>query len=217
MIVGATFGSTWRRISRRDGAPSARADVTKSRCDIESASARTTRAIPVHDTIPITSRMLNRLGPSTDTSAIASSRPGSVSITSVKRIRMKSTVPPKNPAASPIATPMVSVTAIAAMPTSSEIRAPKMIRESTSRPSSSVPSRNNREGAAGSPKVAATARVGSCGAIIGARIATITRLATITPPASSIALARRLIRFPPGGCAGPATRRAGRRRDSRPL
>ena len=66
---------------------------------------------------------------------------------------MKSTAPPKNPEHRPIATPMVIVTAIAATPTVSEMRAPKMMRESTSRPSSSVPIGNAREGAPGSPKV----------------------------------------------------------------
>ncbi len=122
--------------------------------------------------MPITMRMLRMLGPRTDTSAIASSRAGSVSITSVKRIRTKSTLPPKNPAQSPIATPMVMVTIIAAMPTSSEIRAPKMIRERMSRPSASVPSGNFHDGGHGSPKLLATARVGSCGARIGASSAT---------------------------------------------
>ena len=101
------------------------------------------------------------LGRSTATKAIASNSAGSVNMTSVKRIKMKSIAPPKKPEARPMVTPMVIVTTIAATPTISEMRAPKMIRESTSRPSWSVPSGNRREGEPGSPKVVATARVGS--------------------------------------------------------
>ena len=100
-IIGITLGSTWRAISRAGEPPSARAAVTKSRSAIDSVSARTTRAICVHETRPITSSTLSRLGRSTATNAIASSNAGSVSITSVKRIRTKSAAPPKKPETEP--------------------------------------------------------------------------------------------------------------------
>ncbi len=211
-MIGKTFGRMCSAINRRDGAPRASAPTTKSRFDIVSVSARTTRAIDVHETRPMTMKIVRRLGPSTATRAIASSSGGSDSIRSVKRIRIKSTAPPKNPEHRPIAMPMVIVTAIAATPTVSEIRAPKMMRESTSRPSSSVPIGNAREGAPGSPKVGATTIVGSCGASIGAKTATITRTVTIAAPTvSSVTKRRMFIRSPPAECADRATRRAGRR------
>ncbi len=150
-IIGITLGSTWNAISRAGEPPRARAAVTKSRSAIDNVSARTTRAICVHETRPITSSTLSRLGWSTATKAIASSSAGNVSITSVNRIRAKSAAPPKKPATSPIATPIVIVITIAATPTISETRAPQMMRESTSRPSSSVPSGKAADGAPGSP------------------------------------------------------------------
>ncbi len=124
MMIGSTLGRMCRAISWPEGAPSARAPKTKSRFDIVSVSARTTRAICVHDTSPITSKIVSRLGLSTATSAIANKSAGKESITSVKRIRRKSIAPPKKPEHKPIATPIVIVTAIAATPTVSEIRAP---------------------------------------------------------------------------------------------
>jgi hypothetical protein len=211
-MIGKTLGRMCSAINRRDGAPSAWAPTTKSRLDIDRVSARTTRAIEVHETNPITMKIVRRLGPRTATRAIASSSGGRDSIRSVKRIRIKSTAPPKNPEHSPMAMPMVIVTAIAATPTVSEIRAPKMIRESTSRPSSSVPMRNLSDGAPGSPKVGATTIVGSCGARTGAKTATITSRVTIAAPTvSSVTKRRMFIRSPPAGCAGRATRKAGQR------
>src|SRR5438552_5716483 len=53
MIGAAAFGSTWRRITRLEPAPSARAATTKSRCRRESTSARTSRLVPNHDVRPI--------------------------------------------------------------------------------------------------------------------------------------------------------------------
>ena len=96
----------------------------KSRWLTDNASARTTRATWVHETSPMTIRMLTRLGLSTATSAIASSNAGSVSMTSVNRINATSTAPRKNPAARPIATPIVIVTSIPATPTINDTRAP---------------------------------------------------------------------------------------------
>src|SRR5437870_701144 len=62
------------------------------------------------------------------------------------------------------------------------------MRDSISRPNSSVPSKKAREGAPGSPKVAATACAGSCGASAGAKTAAATRLSTIAAPTASIGL-----------------------------
>src|SRR6201995_1067517 len=63
-----------------------------------------------------------------------------------------------------------------------------MMRERTSRPSSSVPSGKSREGAPGSPNVLVIARVGSCGARDGAKAAITMRLNTIAAPRASIVL-----------------------------
>ena len=50
---------------------------------------------------PMTSTVMVRLGPVTETSAIATSRNGTHSTTSISRASTVSTMPPRNPAASP--------------------------------------------------------------------------------------------------------------------
>src|SRR3954447_4827360 len=135
---------------------------------------------------PITSTVTVRLGPVTETSAIATSRNGTDSTTSISRARIVSVIPPRNPAASPSTTPMTTVIAVAAPPTSSDTRAPYAIRTRMSRPRSSVPSQNVPFGPRGNPSgVSPMSRYcsfGGCPVIAvntGAKIA-ISTISTIT-------------------------------------
>ena len=73
---------------------------------------------------PMTSTVTSRLGPVMDTRAIATSRNGIDSTTSIRRARIVSTTPPRKPAARPTTTPIATVRAVATTPTSSEMRAP---------------------------------------------------------------------------------------------
>ena len=78
--------------------------------------------------------MVTRLGPSAATKARASKSCGNDNQTSTIVPMTVSTLPPRNPLARPAETPTTRLTRTAATPTSSEMRAPWMIRLSTSRP-----------------------------------------------------------------------------------
>ena len=64
----------------------------------------------------------------------------------MKRIRIPSTRPPRYPATMPIRTPLLSAMLTEISPSRSEMRAPKITRESMSRPSVSVPIQCSEEG-----------------------------------------------------------------------
>ena len=83
----------------------------------------------------------------------------------------------------PTIMPPVAPTATATSATSTEMRAAKMVRDSTSRPTSSVPSQWPEFGAC---SIAATSRsYGEYGATSGANSAPSTTIVTSTPPSSS--------------------------------
>src|SRR3984957_21145846 len=123
----------------------------------------------------MTSITLRVDGPVIAISATQKSRIGNDSTTSVIRISTESTIPPAYPATPPTSTPMIDARPVATTPTSSDTRAPKISRDSTSRPLGSVPSRNDEPGATGAPSADSPlgyAWSGLCGASSGAKTAT---------------------------------------------
>ena len=90
-----------------------------------------------------------RLGPSTATTRIASTRLGTAMIRSITRVIATSTAVPQAPRratqARPRLTPMTNDTPITARPMNSEMRAPWIRRVSMSRPRLSVPNTKRDE------------------------------------------------------------------------
>ena len=80
---------------RRSPAPSERAASTYSRSRSESVWPRTTRPTEAHEKNAITKIEIHRPGPTIETSAIAKSRNGNDSTTSISRASSVSTMPPK--------------------------------------------------------------------------------------------------------------------------
>src|SRR6266540_4448736 len=159
----------------------------------------------------MTTISVGKLGPSTAMIPIASRMKGNASWASASVMIMLSVQPPRKPARRPSVAPTIPPTTTAAKPTSSETRAPWIIRERTSRPRWSVPSMCALPSAAESVGAANRARsdwrTGSCGAITGAASAVTTSSKTNTPPPSAI---RRVRRTRLGRTAGaaPAARSA---------
>ena len=118
-------------------------------------------------------------GPSTAMIPIASRMNGNASWASATVITISSTHPPRNPATSPSRPPTMPPTATAANPIVSDTRVPNTIRDSTSRPSWSVPRRWALPSAASRvgplSRARSEPRSGLCGAISGAAIATTAR------------------------------------------
>jgi len=85
--------------------------------------------------------MFHWLGPTTAARKIAKVSAGSASHVSVTRMITWSTQPPRYPDRMPSVVPRRPATMTAVKPTTMETRAPKMRRDSTSRPTWSVPSR----------------------------------------------------------------------------
>ena len=105
-------------------APVTRAESMNGRSFRERTSARITRATPGHPTIEITRMMFPTPAPRTAARMITRGRTGMTRITSVNRIRMDSTRPPKYPATSPTITPMEIVKIADANPTRRAMRLP---------------------------------------------------------------------------------------------
>src|SRR5213594_1454650 len=143
----------------------------------------------------MTTISVGKLGPSTAMIPIASRMKGNASWASASVMIIVSVQPPRKPARRPSVAPTIPPTTTAAKPTSSETRAPWIIRERTSRPRWSVPSTCALPSAAESVGAASRARsdwrTGSCGAITGAAIAVMTTSRTNTPPPSAIRRVRR--------------------------
>ena len=78
-------------------------------------------------------------GPSAATSAMASTRPGTLRNRSVSRITASRTTPPAVPAITPSGTPMAAAARVMPTPTSNDSRAPMITRVRMSLPTSSVP------------------------------------------------------------------------------
>ncbi len=74
--------------------------------------------------------------------------PGNAKNRSATRISALSTQPPRNPAAAPITAPMIIERMTSSTDSGSVTRAPDSTRDSTSRPSSSVPNQCADDGAA---------------------------------------------------------------------
>src|SRR2546427_5227560 len=143
----------------------------------------------------MTTISVGKLGPSTAMIRTASRMKGNASWASASVMIMVSVQPPRKPARRPSVAPTIPPTTTAAKPTSSETRAPWIIRERTSRPRWSVPSTCALPSAAESVGAASRARsdwrTGSCGAITGAASAVTTSSKTNTPPPSAIRRVRR--------------------------
>src|SRR6185436_18201792 len=127
-----------------------------------------------------------RLGPSTATTRMASTRLGTAMMRSITREATTSITPPKNAAARPIAIPSTNDTLITARPMKSEMRAPWMSRDSMSRPRPSVPRMKRHDPPSAHTGAARTASrncsFGGYGAITSARIATATISVTTARP-----------------------------------
>jgi hypothetical protein len=91
--------------------------------------------------MPIAIMALVRLGPRNAASAMATIRNGMASMASVIRMMSPSSQPPAQPDSRPSGTLTTSAIVTGMTPASSEARRPRSGRESTSRPTSSVPRR----------------------------------------------------------------------------
>ncbi len=120
--------------------------------------------------------MFISLGPRIAARKIAKLIAGSASHVSVTRMISWSTHLPRYPERMPSVVPIVPATTTARMPTTIETRAPKISRESTSRPRWSVPSRNSELPpccqAGGLKRMPRLPTSAECGAISSADIAT---------------------------------------------
>ena len=145
-----TLGSTWRSMMRADDTPITRAACTYSLLRSTIVEPRTVRA---YCTQPGSAMARISTAKASVSCAFGNSaRPtpsissairidGNDSITSQTRMISASTRPPTKPDSRPSPTPSTTDTTTEARPTSSEMRAPYIIADSTSRPWSSVPSR----------------------------------------------------------------------------
>src|SRR5882757_2024115 len=124
-IVGArTLGRMSTNMIRRWLAPTERAASTNSRSLIDSTCPRTMRPTDAHEKKAITATEIVKLGPSSETSAIAKTRYGRERTTSMNRDNTLSTGPQKYPAVRPTTTPTTTARPEATKPTSSDILAP---------------------------------------------------------------------------------------------
>src|SRR5262245_994922 len=119
--------------------------------------------------------MFISLGPTMAVRKIAKVSAGSASQVSVMRIMTWSTQPPRYPEMMPSPVPIAPATATAVKPTTIDTLAPKMSRDSTSRPRWSVPRRYAMSPpccqAGGRKRAARLPISGSCGATQSANIA----------------------------------------------
>ena len=130
------------------------------------------RRIDGDSNTPSVSMAATMLLPNTATTAMITISPGIDIRPSVIPIAQRSRRPPRSPARRPIGNPSTTATPTASEAASSETRAPYINRDSTSRPSSSVPSQWSRLGEAST--LERSFLIGSNGASTGASTATIT-------------------------------------------
>src|SRR5262245_16284596 len=147
--------------------------------------------------------------PSTAPRARASTSGGNESTASISRISDASARPPAQPAASPSSPPATTAIATEPSPAMSDTRVPQITRDSTSRPTLSVPSRCARLGFARAwPRSCLS---GSWGDSTGARsAAAIANTITAAPKGASRARAARFstthrLAVPRDDAAGPAS------------
>ena len=137
--MGITRGRICRETICPLPAPMARARKTNLRDFTARVCERTTRAVVVQPSNPMTKMMFSSDGLVNATMTTINGRSGMTSMMSVKRIRKVSQRPPKNPATRPNNPPMKIEMKAAKKPTVRETRAPYTKLEKTSCPASSVP------------------------------------------------------------------------------
>jgi hypothetical protein len=98
--------------------------------------------------IPKTMITCNIPGPIMEIKTRRKSSPGMHCTASTTLCTIRSSLPPIYPVTVPIIKEITVAMVVAAKPTITEIRAPKMTRESTSRPTASAPSKNLADGGA---------------------------------------------------------------------
>src|SRR5215813_10805234 len=164
----------------RSRSPSARAAVTNSISLRVRTEPRTTRANCGTRKMALATITLARPVPRAAMMARARKMPGKAIMMSTSRMITMSGQRPTYPAHTPNAVPTRRARPTAAIWIWSEIRAPYRTRESTSRPSSSVPSQCSALGPCS--RSTTRPRRGSYGASRGASTASSTKRPTITPP-----------------------------------
>ena len=142
IINGVTPGNTCRKMICQVPAPSARARSTYARSLKVNTWARTSRALPAHDVMPITIASVTGDLPRMTASTIASGRNGTTRKNSSIAKSTVATFPFTYPATSPTVEPITTATTVAKMPIKSDTREPHTNCAKTSRPMSSVPSKN---------------------------------------------------------------------------
>src|SRR5262245_33968413 len=183
---------------RQPGAPRARAASTYSRAVIARTWPRIRRAKVGVYTTPRARTTPPSPAPSTAPRARASTSGGNDSTASISRITSPSRRPPAYPAASPRRPPATSAMATEPSPAASDPRVPQMPRDSTSRPTLSVPSQCSASGRVSAwPR---SCRRGSWGETTGASAAT-ANASSVTPR-------------PSGASRAPAARRSTAQRRS---
>ncbi len=97
--------------------PATIASRTNSRSLSDSTSPRTTRAVCIHEVMPMTKMMFHTDRPSTEARTMAKGRNGMTRNHSVNLISTRSKRPPRNPETIPTNDPMKMVSTVAANPT----------------------------------------------------------------------------------------------------
>ena len=143
---------------------------------------RTSRAVPGHEVMPMTTMMLIREAPSTVARTIASGRNGITRNQSVNRLSTRPNPPRKYPDMIPITVPINIDMTVAASPTTRLIRAPHTIRARIERPLSSVPSGNPAVGGLIGSPVAWVTLIVLAGNSTGANSARAMKIARTTRP-----------------------------------
>ncbi len=126
---------------------------------------------------------LDTLLPTAATMPIASTNSGKAMMVSISRPTTRSVQPPRNPASAPAAAPTTKDSATAETAIARSSRAATITRDSTSRPTLSVPNGCAREGACSA--AAATVRSGGYGASAGPNTARSSSTAS-SPKASTV-------------------------------
>ena len=139
-IGAAAFGMMCRKIIFHPLCPIERAARTYSLSRRVRNSARTSLAVPVQLTRPITAMIIQIFGPRIAMAVRIRKNDGKQSNASTMRMSKLSIQPPKYPLTAPRNMPIPSETAMATNPTVREMVEPATMRERTSLPRLSVPS-----------------------------------------------------------------------------
>ena len=148
----------------------------------------------------MTKAMLASDGPSTVASTMARGRNGITRNQSVTRISTESVQRPKWPAAMPTTEPITIEITEARNPTSSDTRDPQMVRASTERPLSSVPSGNSALGGENGVPVALVTSSSLAGTSTGANTAMATNRTRMASPTMPMLLRRYSLQARPAAC-----------------